>query len=218
MPNARCSMPNAEDGHALATADWLHRRARSRRVRARAAGTASAGGSIAGAAQRRRVRRAVPSGLELGPLGKRRSARFGEPGHGSQAQTGSGSREERHLGVARPQRHHREGRGQPEPVRAHDEPGLLHGHLQGVLSRLRAQPHRCALSHPLQRPDLQRLSARRGEHREGLHEARHRQPQERRRDPRHPHRHSATEERARISSRARRSTSRISRRGRRRPA
>ena len=46
----------------------------------------------------------------------------------------------------------------PSPFEHTMNPGLLHGHLQGVLSRLRAQPHRRALPHPLQGPDLQRLS------------------------------------------------------------
>ena len=71
------------------------------------------------------------------------------------------------------------------------------------VSRLRAQPHRRALPHPLQGSDLQRLRARRRQHRQGLHEARHREPEERHRHARRAGRHPAAAETCRISSRAR---------------
>ena len=84
----------------------------------------------------------------------------------------------------------------PSPFEHTMNPGFFMDTYKVSLSRLRAQPHRRAVPHPLQGPDLQRLPARRGEHREGLHEARHRQSEERRRHARHPDRHSASEERA----------------------
>ena len=104
------------------------------------------------------------------------------------------------------------------PVRAHDAARQQHGSLRRLVSRLRAQPHRRALPHPLQGSDLQRLRAGRRQHRKGLHQARHRQPEERHRHARDPRRHPATAETCRTSNRARRFTSRISKRGRRSPA
>ena len=103
-----------------------------------------------------------------------------------------------------------------QPVRAHDEPRLHHGHLPRVVPRLRAQPHRRAVPHPLQGPDLQRLRARRREHREGLRQARHRQPEARHRHARHADRHPAAEGRAYLEP-GPPSIRKTWRRGRRRP-
>ena len=128
-----------------------------------------------------------------GRWGNGRSARLGQPGHRGQAQAGGRARQGRHHRVARAQRADREGRGQLEPLRAHDAARQQHGPLRRLVSRLRAQPHRRALPHPLQGSDLQRLRTRRRQHRKGLHQARHRQPEERHRHARHPHRHPATQ-------------------------
>ncbi len=83
----------------------------------------------------------------------------------------------------------------PQPVRAHDEPRVHDRHLSRVVSRLRAQPHRRALPHPLPEADLQRLLDRRHQHRKGLHEAGHRSAEERHRDARDPDRHPAAAQR-----------------------
>ncbi len=97
----------------------------------------------------------------------------------------------RRDGVAGAHAAHREGGRQQQPVRAHDAARQQHGSLRDPVSRLRPQPHRRALPHPLQGPDLQRLRARRRQHRQGLHQARHPEPQGRRRDARRAGRHPA---------------------------
>ena len=166
-----------------------HMRADGRRRDAVALGTERA----AAAAQRRRIRSAVSSGVELGTLGQGRPARIGEPRHHGEAQAGDDARENGRVGVARAQSDDRARRGQQQPVRAHDAARQQHGSLCRVVPRLRAQPHRRAVPHPVQGPDLQRLPARRGEHRERMHEARHRQPEERRHHARRAGRHPTVE-------------------------
>ena len=109
---------------------------------------------------RRRAGRDVPAGQELGPVGRRRSARLRQSGHRREAEAGGGAREERHHGVARAQRR--------SPRRAEDvtspfEHTMNRGNqmdtLSRVVSRLRAQPHRRAVPFPLQGSNLQRLRA-----------------------------------------------------------
>ena len=73
-------------------------------------------------------------------------------------------------------------------------PGFSMDRYAVVVSRLRAQPHRRALPHPLQGSDLQRLRARRRQHRQGLHEARHPEPEEGHRHARRPRRYPASAE------------------------
>ena len=143
------------------------------------------------APQRGRVRRHVPAGQELGTVGPGRSARIGEPHHAGQTETGDRPRQDRRDGVAGAHAAHREGRRQQQPVRAHDAARQQHGSLRHPVSRLRAQPHRRALPHPLQGADLQRLRARRRQHRQGLHQARHPEPQGRHRHARRAGRHPA---------------------------
>ena len=200
---------------------WMRPGCRSRRAEclgARAGDPHTGPSAARDADQRRRVRCLLQEDLELGPLGRGRRARHAESDHRRQAEAG------RVAGAQRPGRRprafaaHDARPRQRQPVRAHDEQRLLDRHLSRVVSRLRAQPHGRAVPHPLQGPDLQRLRARRRQHRD-------------RAAPSSASRTSATatsraasswtsrgSRACRISSRARRSSSRISRRGRSAPA
>ena len=164
----------------------------------------------------RRVRRAVSSEQQLGPLGQRGSAGHLQPHHRGQAPSGSRPRQAGHLGVDRPRSQHRAGRRQPESPGSRDGafPSARHLHLQ--LPRRVHDTHRCALSLPAARTAIQRHEAGRQPGERLL--ARHRHHQERHRHARHSRGYSAPQGRALPRARARRSTARTSRRGKRRSA
>ena len=149
----------AAPGRAGAATGRRRARASTRRPLARAIGRAPAD-------DQRGVRRLLQGSRELGPLGRCRRTRRRQPDHRRQAQAG------RVAGPHRPGRRpgalaaHGQGPRQRQPLRAHDEQGVLDRHLSRVVSRLRAQPSRRAVPHPLQGPDLQRLRAGGHQHRD----------------------------------------------------
>ena len=135
--------------------------------------------------------------VELGPLGEGRPTRHPEPDDAGRGERGAETGEGRGVCVAGP--YHRQGAGARQP--ASDWTGddarrrrTRHGPVHHLVPRLGHHPHRRALPLLVPGKDLQRLRPLEHQGRRRLPTERHRKPEERHHDARHPRRHAAAEE------------------------